>query len=131
MSSLGGVQSAISTQLSSLAPLLQLLQAPTNPFAVVTWVSNFIQYSLTPQLIPYTNYAIKLGQLSSQISSLTSAITSKAAQLEHSITFPTIKVPTAPAIPPLVVANTAAPLYLTDPGSGQQVIAGGGLSLDN
>lgn len=79
--SVNAVKAALNAQIALLAPALALLSAPTDPTAVVTWVSNFITHVLTPLLLPSSNYALKLTALTAQIGALASAINSKAATI--------------------------------------------------
>lgn len=67
-------QSAITQQLAAFQPLLALLEPPTSPDQVVTWVKDFITNYLTIQLKPALEYPTQLAQLASQIQQLQSAV---------------------------------------------------------
>lgn len=82
---------AIQAQLAVLSPILALLTAPTNPTEVITWVTNFITDVLTPQYLPYINYATQITELLTAVSDLETAINNAAAKFTScSITIPPI-----------------------------------------
>jgi hypothetical protein len=72
--SINAQQQAILDQLEALLPILALLDPPSDPAEVITWVLNFITSYLTPALKPYTNYALQVAQMTAKIAELTSAI---------------------------------------------------------
>jgi hypothetical protein len=85
----------IEDQLALLAPLLDLLTAPSaNLAAIVTWITSFIQSFLTPSTKPYFTYTAQLTEVVTQMTALSSAIAAKAASFEQC----------AVAVPPLVTA---------------------------
>lgn len=74
ISQLSAQQQAISEQLAKVQPLLALLNVPTSPTGAVTWVKDFIEGYLTPQLKPAISYPTQLAQITEQISNLQSVI---------------------------------------------------------
>jgi hypothetical protein len=80
MASFAAFESSIATQLALIAPMLQLLTAPTSPNAVVTWVQTFITVYLAPQLTAATTYTAKTTALLAQVAAITEAIVAKAKQ---------------------------------------------------
>jgi hypothetical protein len=80
---------AINAQLALLQPILALLEAPENPGAVITWISNFITNFLTPYVVPYTTLTTQLTELSTKIEELITSIENAAAEIEGcTITIP-------------------------------------------
>jgi hypothetical protein len=95
-SSLTATLTTMQAQLTALQPLLALLSAPgANPAALATWITDFITGVLTPQLKPVLNLPIQIAAITSQMSSLASAINAKAAEFESC----TIPIPTIPPTP--------------------------------
>jgi hypothetical protein len=88
-------QTAIEEQQASLAPALALLNAPTNPTAAVTWITNYINDYLAPQLEPSINYQTQLTETYSQIIELLSAI----ANAQSKFTSCSINLPPVPPLP--------------------------------
>jgi hypothetical protein len=83
--SLSAVKAAIAAESAAIAPILALLEAPTNPAALITWVENFITGFLTPYVKPYVTLAQQLVQLEAQVVTLTAAIEARAAQFESCV----------------------------------------------
>jgi len=71
----------VTAQITALAPILALLEAPANPAAVITWIGNFITGFLTPYVIPYTTLAAQITGLTAQIAALTTAITNASENI--------------------------------------------------
>lgn len=90
MATLQAYKSSITAQIELLGPILALLEVPTDPIAVVTWVGKFISGFLTPYVVPYTTYVTQLTDLVSQVEGLASAITEAAGKIKGgcSITVP-------------------------------------------
>lgn len=78
--SIAATKAAIEAEMAELLPMLALLSVPTDPTAVVTWVSNYISHILTPYLRPYTVYGAQLAALTSQIATLEALINTKASE---------------------------------------------------
>ena len=93
--SLVNQQTAIEEQQASLAPALALLTAPTTPTAVITWITNYINDYLAPQLQPSVNYQTQLSETYAQTIELLSAIANAASKF----TSCNIDLPPVPPIP--------------------------------
>lgn len=90
--SLQATKNAINAQLALLQPILALLEAPENPTAVITWVSNFITSFLTPYVVPYTTLTTQLSELAIQVEGLITSIENAAAKIEGCIvSIPTLE----------------------------------------
>ena len=74
-------QKAIQDQLTALAPILALLDPPTSPSSVITWVTDFITSYLTPMVKPSLNYSLQLAQIAQKTAELTSAINSASERI--------------------------------------------------
>lgn len=79
------------SQVALLQPILALLEAPLNPTAAVTWISNFITSFLTPYTKPLVTYVEQLAALTKQIEALTSAIENAKSKIPGcNITIPSL-----------------------------------------
>jgi hypothetical protein len=91
LESVASLQASITAQLDFLGPAQALLSAPAaNPGDIVTWITSLINDFLTPQLAAYPVVLAKQAALVTQLGSLVTTITDKAAQ------FPDCDVPVPP-----------------------------------
>lgn len=114
--SLNDLTASITAQAAVIAPELALLTVPTNPTAVVAWVSNFITDYLTPQLASYTAYVAQLSALAIEAPAIIAAISAAAASIGScSITIPTFSPGSVPSPPsPPVYPPFASGITVTD-----------------
>ena len=114
--SLNDLTASITAQAAVIAPELALLTVPTNPTAVVAWVSNFITDYLTPQLASYTAYVAQLDALAIEAPAIIAAISAAAASIGScSITIPTFSPGSVPSPPsPPVYPPFASGITVTD-----------------
>ena len=89
MASLKGMTDGITAQMESIAPILALLQTPSNP---ITWIASFITHVLTPMYKPYISYTAQLAQVIISIAELTTTIQTLQARFPSC----TINIPTVP-----------------------------------
>lgn len=89
LTSLNAENAAILSQLEKLAPIAALLEAPTSPEDVITWVSDFINGVLQPLYAPALVYPAQITARTAAILELTNTIAEKAQEFsECSITLP-------------------------------------------
>lgn len=81
---------AVTDQMEKVAPILALLDAPTSPEDVITWVADFIENILHPLYAPMLTYPTQLATQGIQVTTLIAAILAKAADFTScSIDVPT------------------------------------------
>jgi hypothetical protein len=86
---------SMTAQLAALQPLLALLEPPSaNPAQIVTWLTDFINLYLTPQVRPVLTIPVQLAAITAQMAELPALIEAKMAQ------FPSCSVP-IPVLPPV------------------------------
>ncbi len=71
---------AVTDQMEKVAPILALLEAPTSPSDVITWIADFIENILHPLYAPMLTYPTQLATQGVQITTLIAAILSKASE---------------------------------------------------
>jgi hypothetical protein len=88
--SLNSAKAAIQAELAKLMPALSLLTLPSaDPGAILSWLTNFVSFTLTPMLKPTITYGAQLTAMLAQIAQVTAAIEAAAARLTScSITIP-------------------------------------------
>ena len=128
VTALNNLTASITAQTTEIAPVLALLTAPTNPTAVITWVSNFITDYLTPQLASYTSYTAELAALAAEAAAIVTALNNAAATIGScTLTIPSFipgsipSPPSPPTFPPFGgggsisgSATVASPIQLTN-----------------
>jgi len=98
LASLQGVFGGVQEQLDKIAPLLALLEVPTNLAELLTWVQNLVGGFLEPIVKPYLTYAVVVPQLVDAIAELNAAVAAARERFPScEITPPTITPPTFPA----------------------------------
>lgn len=74
IASLNAAKKAISDQINSLLPTLDLLSGPGSIDGVVSWITNFIDAVLKPITIPYDVLTKQLAELEAKADELLAAI---------------------------------------------------------
>lgn len=72
-------QDAIQAQSDKVAPLLDLLEAPTDPSAVIDWIKGLIDNLITPLTLPAINYPLQQAATAVKIAEILDAINKKAS----------------------------------------------------
>lgn len=95
--SLAAQKTAITAQIKSLAPFLELAKTPSAAVlggganGIVSWITKLISASILPQITAYENYAAQMTLLVEKISKLEAAVSNAANKINAtSITIPTI-----------------------------------------
>ncbi len=96
MADLQAYLDGIGIQIALIAPVLALLEVPTNPAQAVTWVQNFITSFLTPYVKPYEIYLTQIIELNNSVVTLIATINEVSARFTNC----TITVP--PLVPPVI-----------------------------
>ena len=88
--SLNALKSGVQSELAKLTPVLSMLTPPSSdPSAIVTWITNFVNTTLTPMTKPTITYAAQLSATLTQIANVTTAINAAAGRLTScTITIP-------------------------------------------
>lgn len=90
MASLNAETAAITAQVAKLQALADLLTAPTNPEAVITWIKDLIDNLIAPLAKPAITYPTQTAARVVAITDLIDAINKKASEFQEcSITLPT------------------------------------------
>lgn len=97
--SLSAQKAAVTAQLTSLAPYVELLTLPAaNPAEIVTWLGKLATSLVAPQVAAATTYTAQLSAMTAKVADLTAAVQSaeqrlkdKAAQVGNSV--PSITIP--------------------------------------
>ena len=83
------MEGAITSQLAVLNPILDLLTAPIDPAAAVTWIETFITSFLTPYVLPIEKYTAQLADIAIEVVAIADAISEiESLRPEISITIP-------------------------------------------
>jgi hypothetical protein len=90
MASVNSVKASITAELAKLMPVLALTTPPgANLTAIITWITDFINLTLTPMVKPTITYAAQLTATLDQIANVVTAIEAAAGRLTScSITIP-------------------------------------------
>jgi hypothetical protein len=72
---------ALTSEIAKYAPLIELLEIPTDLGKLLTWVPKLINLVLQPMVQPYYTMATQLAELTAAVSQLTAAIESKASSI--------------------------------------------------
>lgn len=90
MASINAVKANITAELAKLMPVLALTSPPgANLTGIVTWITDFIDLTLTPMVKPTITYADQLTATLAEIAKVVTAIEAAAARLTTcSITMP-------------------------------------------
>lgn len=90
IASLNAETAAITAQFDKVAPLLALLEAPTDPSAVIDWIQGLIENLITPLALPAITFPAQIAARTVAITDLIDAINKKASEFQEcSITLPT------------------------------------------
>ena len=88
---LNAQKAALAEQLAALAPIQALLTAPgIDPSKIVTWITDFIAAQLAPQYQAYLKTVTELTELTSEITTVVSALSNKISTLGCDISVPSI-----------------------------------------
>lgn len=89
--SINAIKSNMQAELDKLLPVLSLTNPPgANLGSIVTWITSFIDTTLTPLVKPTITYAAQLTATLDQIANVTSAVNAAAGRLTScTITIPT------------------------------------------
>jgi hypothetical protein len=80
-------ESTITSQIALLAPILELLTAPTDLASALTWAGKLITALIDPIVLPYATLTAQLAALADQVADIEAAI-----EAVRSLKFPTISI---------------------------------------
>lgn len=70
-------------KLDELAPLTELLTAPTDPQEVIEWIQNLIDRVIQPMTLPVAGYQAQIAAQIAAVAQLTTAISNKASEFSN------------------------------------------------
>ena len=74
MAALNAQLAGIQSQIEKLAPLLTLLELPSDPMQILTWAQKVVNSLVMPALAPYYVYQAKLIEMTTTIAEIQSMI---------------------------------------------------------
>ena len=88
------LESGMQSQVDLLGPLAALVNPPTNPSQVISWISNFITGFIEPYVKPLAILPLQIAELNAQAAELTAVINEvqNAKFPNVTITVPTIEI---------------------------------------
>lgn len=72
--SISSLRDAIMDQIEKVAPILSLLDPPTDIGSVISWITGIINNVIEPMTLPHANYIEQLSVLAGKVGEIESAV---------------------------------------------------------